>query len=209
MCTRFYVQPTTAPSIIKKARRTALAEQFLVKLAKPTDMTGDIRPMDLAAVIAPDKKGGIAAFPMMWGFHVPQYTAPIVNTRLETAPEKPLWSDSWLHRRCVIPASWYYEWERIRMSNGKEKAGTKYMIQPKGAESIWLAGLYRFEEYQGIQVPVFSVVTMPSSSSVRQLHDRMPLILPETCVIEWVSSKGNPARLAKYAKSDMIIERAV
>lgn len=209
MCTRFYVQPMTAPSIIRKAQRSALAQQFLVALAKPIAMTGEIRPTDIAAVIAPDKNGGIAAFPMMWGFHIPQYRAPIVNCRIETAPAKPLWSDSWLHRRCIIPATWYYEWEHIRLANGKEKAGNKYMIQPKGAENIWLAGLYRFEEHQGIQVPVFSVVTRPSSDSVKQLHDRMPLLLPEECAKDWVSRKGNPARLARYGYTDMVIERVV
>ena len=73
------------------------------KFSKPLTMCGEIRPTDMTAVLAPNKDGRMAVFPMLWGFTHKASTAPIVNCRLETADKKEMWKDSWFRRRCVIP----------------------------------------------------------------------------------------------------------
>ena len=209
MCTRFYVQPAEFRPYIERAARIPLAQQISVALAKPLTMCGEMHPTDLVAVLAPDKRGGIAAFPMMWGFSVPETGTPIVNCRLESADYKPLWKDSWFRRRCIIPASWYYEWEHFSSPDGKKHiTGAKYAIQPEGASITWLAGLYRFEEYRGVQVPVFAVITRQPSKSVMTLHDRMPLILSKENIADWVKPDSDPAEIAGKALVDMVTEKA-
>ncbi|WP_303821627.1 SOS response-associated peptidase family protein [Ruminococcus flavefaciens] len=47
---------------------------------------------------------------MVWGFTHKSTPKLLANCRVETADSKPLWRGSWYRRRCVIPASWYYEW---------------------------------------------------------------------------------------------------
>ena len=123
-------------------------------------MLGEMRLTDVVAVLAPNKEGNVSVFPMIWGFSHEAADAPIVNCCLETASHKEMWKDSWFRRRCVIPCSCYFEWEHFRSPDGKrKKTGDKYSIQPIGSDHTYLAGLYRFDEHGGMQVPVFSVLT--------------------------------------------------
>lgn len=188
----------------------ALANDIMVKLGKNLAMTDEIRPTDVAAVLAPNKEGKMLVFPMLWGFWVDGYNTPIMNCRIETTDSKPLWKDSWFRRRCVILASWYYEWEHFSSSDGKrKKTGDKYSIQPKGSDNTYLAGLYCFEEHGGLQVPVFSVLTRTPSESVSRLHDRMPVILGKETVESWIRPDGNQQETSKKALTEMVVEKAV
>lgn len=121
MCTRFYVEPASYQILITRAQRIQLANDIMVKFGKPLTMCGEMRPTDVAAVLAPNKDGRMAVFPMLWGFSHEATDAPIVNCRLETASQKEMWKDSWFRRRCVIPSSWYFEWEHFRSPDGKKK----------------------------------------------------------------------------------------
>ena len=69
-------------------------------------------------------------FPMVWGVHVPGISRTNANTRVETASEKANFRDAWAAHRCVIPASWYYEWEHIPTPSGKSKAGDNPLFKP-------------------------------------------------------------------------------
>ena len=110
MCTWFYADYKPLSAIIDKAQQLSLTDSIMNAMSKPKTMSGNIRPTDMAAVFAPNKQGNMAVFPMIWGFTVEQSSKPLINCRIETADQKPVWKDSWFRRRCVIPASWYYEW---------------------------------------------------------------------------------------------------
>ena len=75
-------------------------------MSRSAEMSGNIRPTDMAAVFAPNKQGDMAVFPMIWGFTHEATPKPIINCRIETADQKALWKDSWFRRRCIIPVSW-------------------------------------------------------------------------------------------------------
>ena len=184
-------------------------------MSKPSAMSGNIRPTDMAAVLAPNKQGKMAVFPMIWGFTLESVSKPLINCRIETADRKPLWKDSWFRRRCVIPASWYHEWgvppseagdhnTNERRKNTKEK----YAIQPEGAEITYLAGLNRFEEHQGVQIPMFAVITRESVAPVSDIHDRMPLILGKESLTDWIRPDGYPRSIAEKALTNMVVENA-
>ena len=72
-----------------------------------------------------------------------------------------------------------------------------------------LAGLYRFEERNGLQVPVFSVLTRDAIGELRGIHDRMPMILRREDVESWIKPDGNPAEICKRALTEMCFEKAV
>ena len=57
----------------------------MLKLSKPFTMAGELRSTDIVAVLAPNKDGEMAVFPMIWGFSHKASDAPIVNCRLESA----------------------------------------------------------------------------------------------------------------------------
>ncbi|MDE6789697.1 MAG: SOS response-associated peptidase [Ruminococcus sp.] len=83
----------------------------------------------------------------------------------------------------------------------------KLVIQPKGRNNAYLAGLYRFEEHRGLQVPVFSVLTRTPSESVSRLHDRMPLILGRETVKRWIRPDGNSREMSEKALTEMVVEK--
>ena len=208
MCTRFYVEPISFQSLITRAQKIQLANDIMVKLGKPLTMCGEMRPTDVIAVLAPNKEGNIAAFPMLWGFSHEATNAPVVNCRLETASQKEMWKDSWFRRRCVIPCSWYFEWEHFRSQDEKRsKVGDKYLIQPKDSHMTMLAGLYRIEERKGLKVPVFSVLTQDATEELRAIHDRMPLILRREDVAAWVRPDENPQEISPRALTEMCFEK--
>ncbi len=209
MCTRFYADiDKELKPFIDEAQHAQFAQQMMIKLSRPVTMSGEIRPTDIAAVIARSRSGERAVFPMQWGFSINGLKNPIVNARVESAAEKPTFRDSWYRRRCVIPASWYFEWQHYQTSDGKIRTGEKYAIQPRDSDITWLAGLYRFEETNGFRYPVFVVLTREPAGQVCSIHDRMPLILPETAVDAWISTDAQPEDIAKAAVTDLVLEKA-
>ena len=139
---------------------------------------------------------------MKWGFQIPGRSL-IVNARTESAAQKPTFKESWARHRCIIPASWYFEWEHLTGANGKKKTGDKYMIQPAGSSITWLAGLYRIEE----GFPVFAVLTREPTEDLRRIHDRMPLIMPRDLIDEWINPEAEAEELVKFAIMDVVAER--
>ena len=146
---------------------------------------------------------------MLCGFYEENLHKPLVNCRVESAGIKPLCSESWKQRRCVIPASYYYEWQHYTDDKGNIRTGDKYAIQPRGSDVTYLAGLYRIEEMRDLKYPVFAVLTRTPTDELREIHDRMPLILPERAIDEWISPNGEPNKVIDAAVTEFVIERAV
>lgn len=207
MCKRYYIEeknPELKEIVLKAEAHSALKERLINKFAKPVRTSGDIKPNDLAPVIATSRSGRTAVFPMKWGFSLSKTNTPIINAKVETAATKRSFAESWVRRRCIIPASWYYEWQHFKTPDGKSKKGDKYLIQPVGSSVTWLCGLYRFEE----NVPVFTILIRPAENDLAVLHDRMPVIIPKELIKDWINIESNPEDLLKYALTDMVIARA-
>ena len=215
MCTWFYAEHDTLSNVITKAQQLPLADAIMNAMTRSKAMSGDIRPTDMAAVFAPNRQGNMAVFPMIWGFTLGPSSKPLINCRIETADQKPVWKESWQRRRCIIPASWYYEWgvpsSKTVDLNSNELRNVKkekFAIQPEDSEITYLAGLYRFEEHNGIQIPMFTVITRASVKPVSTIHDRMPLILGKNDLREWAHPDGDPRSISKRALTRMIMERS-
>lgn len=209
MCTRFYIGASEElTSYIDTARKSPLAAKMSVILNRQLKDSGEVRPTDMTAVIATKKNGKQAVFPMIWGYHIDGIRRPIVNARVESAKEKRTFAADWQKHRCIIPASYYFEWEHIKRPDGKIKTGQKFAIKPKGSAVTWLAGLYRIEKEQDLYYPVFTVLTREPTKELAKIHNRMPVILPENAVPEWIRPDGNPENIVKAAFTDMKMETA-
>ena len=201
MCCRYWADESPKlRAIVEEMNRSPLVDKWHKTTGIIT--SGEIRPTNVVPVIAPDRQGKRAVFPMKWGF---SGKSLLMNARSETAAVKPLFKDAWASHRCIVPASWYFEWEHLKLNDGKTKTGDKYMIQPRNSTMTWLAGLYRIEN----GLPVFVVLTREPAEELRFIHDRMPLILPEQLVDEWIRPGAKPEELVKEALTDMIFEKAV
>lgn len=215
MCTWFYADYKHLSGFINKAHQLTLTSAIMNAMSKPSTMSGNIRPTDMAAVLASNKQGNMGVFPMIWGFTHESMPKPLINCRIETADQKSLWKDSWHRRRCIIPASWYYEWgippSEVGFHNSNEQhkiKKIKFSIQPEGEEITYLAGLYRFEEHCGVQIPMFAVLTREAVAPVSDIHDRMPLIFDNYNLSEWINPYANPFKTAEKALTNMIMEKA-
>ena len=81
------------------------------------------------------------------------------------------------HRRCLVPAAHYFEWEK----RGKDRI--KYAIRPGGAAVMYMAGIYRLEN----GAPVFTILTREPAAAISFIHDRMPVILPKEAAGDWLN----------------------
>lgn len=199
MCCRYWFDesPELRP-FVEEMNRSPLVEKF-VKTG-PITTQGEVRPTNVVPVIASNKRGQKAVYPMKWGF---SERTLLVNARSETASTKPTFSDAWKSHRCIVPASYYFEWEHLISNDGKKKTGPKYLIQPKDSAVTWMCGLYRIEE----GLPVFVILTRAPGEEIRFIHDRMPLILPEQYVGEWIKPETRPEELVKEAQTEMYFEK--
>ncbi len=207
MCTRYALEKDLPElkEIIDAVSRSLLSQKFVDTHARPIITDGEVRPTDIVPVIAPNAKGVKSVFPMQWGFLAQDNKRTLFNARVETAGQKPTFRDAWKSHRCIIPASYYFEWEHFKSPDGKVKTGNKYAIQPSGCTVTWLCGLYRIED----GYPVFVVLTKKPTVELGRIHDRMPLMLPKDRIDAWIDPASNPEELLPYALSNMVVEKTV
>ena len=200
MCCRYWMEesPELRP-IVEEMNHSPLVRKW--ENTTEVKTCGEIRPTDVVPVIAPNRSGQRAVFPMKWGF---SGRSLLINARSETDGAKPTFRESWNRRRCIVPASWYYEWEHLQGRDGRTRTGERYTIQPKDSTMTWLCGLYRIEN----GLPVFVVLTREPSEEIRFIHDRMPLILPESCIDNWIRPDTKPEELLGNALTEMRFDRS-
>ncbi len=137
---------------------------------------GEIRPADTAPAIVAD---GPAVSLMTWGFLVKDKKQPVINARCETALEKPLFRGALIRRRCALPASWFYEWDKQKRRN---------TFYPADGSILYLAGLYS-------DTGRFVILTAPADDVMRPVHNRMPVCLPEESLVQWLADAEAARRL--------------
>ena len=199
MCCRYWADESPElREIVEEMNGSPLVSKW----QKTTGITtyGEVRPTNVVPVIASNRSGERSVFPMKWGF---TGRTLLVNARTETASTKATFKNAWASHRCIVPASWYFEWEHIILNDGRKKTGQKYLLQPKGSTMTWLCGLYRIED----GLPYFVILTREPSDSVIHIHDRMPLMLPKDKIAQWTNPDGMPDWLISYALTEMVAEK--
>jgi len=147
----------------------------------PTVM-GEVFPANIAPVITCD-----GAEAVKWGFPHWKGSGVIINARAETSSEKPMFRKPLLNRRCVIPSSGFYEWDRV--GGGKKK--NKYLLRRPGEHVLFMAGMINiFRDDAGQDYSAFVILTTAANSSVAPIHDRMPVILAPGERDQWLSDNG-------------------
>ena len=131
MCGRFYIaEEDTAEDL----QRIIDSLNRRYKGNSPAKTKGEVRPTDIIPVVANSPSMAITAYAMKWGYTMPD-GKPMFNARSETAEIKPLFSDGMKQRRCIIPATLYFEWEK----RGAQRI--KHAIFPTGCDMIYMAGI--------------------------------------------------------------------
>ena len=185
MCGRFYVPEDSEIAMLRKVIENLESRNVTVK-------TGEVSPGDVAAVIASNRELKPQPFGMLWGYHLLNGKL-LFNARSETAAEKAIFADGMEHRRCAIPAAHYFEWQKT------ETGKAKYAIAPKESKGMLLAGIYRFEGNR----PVFTILTRSPSEDIAMIHDRMPVILPQEALADWLNPHYSGSEILSAALTSM------
>src|SRR5262249_291280 len=104
-----------------------------------------------------------------------QGRGPLINARAESVARLPLFKESFLSRRCLVPADGFYEW---RMEEGKNQP---FRIGFKGGMSFAFAGLWC---EQG-----FTIVPTDANAKLAPIHHRMPVILAGEDYATWLDTR--------------------
>ena len=107
---------------------------------------------------------------------------PLINARAEGIEAKPSFRGPVRHRRCIVPASGFYEWGR--QGTGKQP----YFVRPAKEEVFALAGIWdHWEGKQGEVIESVAIITTTANELMQPIHDRMPVILEEEDVSAWIA----------------------
>ena len=188
MCTRY-------SSSNMQAMRDLLRE---LGLNAPEGLTPrfNIAPSQKVPVLAQREGPGVED--MVFGLDLPPGTdgkrpPRMLNARAETILSRPLFREATLHRRCLVPASGFFEWERAGATRLPH-----YFFLPKHP-AFFLAGLWERETESS--PPAFTVVTTEANTAVRAVHDRMPVILGPNSGRQWLGAEPlEPSLLARLCR---------
>jgi len=199
MCGRYWIDPEISDAELLKILDTLNNKQSEPSPLQPK--TGEICPTDVAPVLANSRSRKIRPFFMQWGFSgISASARPIINARSETALEKSMFREPLLERRCLIPASHYFEWQTQRRSKIKHAIKT---TEPM----IYMAGIYRFEPDKPL--PVFAILTKAAIPDIQHIHDRMPVIIPKAHCNEWLSPHADVQKLLTASAASMVFGAVV
>jgi len=154
----------------------------------------NVAPTTLVPLIRhPAEAGELELLEARWGFvprwwkteKLPRHT---FNARSEDAASKPVWKEAYLAGRCLIPAEGWYEWKTVRRpdwTTGKVGAAKQpYFIHRADRKLVCFAGL--MSVWGELQAPTCAILTRAAAPSVADVHDRMPVVLPDAAIEPWL-----------------------
>jgi putative SOS response-associated peptidase YedK len=188
--------------VLKRKDLEALMEQLGVKDPREFVSRYNIAPSTMVPAIRPTVDGnGREAVGLQWGLvpwwsKDPRSGAKLANARSEGIATKPAFREALRKRRCVVPASGFYEWQTI----GRLKQ--PWLFQMQDESPFVFAGLWeRWNSADGVELQTCSLITTSANEVVSPLHDRMPVILRGPTIDTWL----NPA-IAEPAQLDPLLK---
>jgi putative SOS response-associated peptidase YedK len=146
-----------------------LAERFQLPEAPVHDARDNVSPTQTIATIRLAPTGRELAR-LKWGFKVG--STLLLNARGETVAEKSVFRNAFNKRRCLIPASGWYEWQRV----GRDKY--PHFIRQHDGGVFAFAGLWDKDEA--------TIITTAANDALKYLHDRMPVIVDPASDAAWL-----------------------
>ena len=141
----------------------------------------NIAPSQSIPVIFNDSNDKRVISLMRWGL-IPRWAKEqsigykLINARSETIEQKPFFRDSFLQRRCLIPADGFYEWKK---QNGK-KQPMRIILHNKGIFAF--SGVWDYWNSAEGTIHSCSIITTTANDYIKDIHDRMPVIVVNRAV---------------------------
>jgi len=182
-----------------------LIDRYKAIIKNKADFKGskEVFPTNIVPIIR--DQGGIQIEFLKWGFMPTYAKSPLINARVETVDLKSTFKDSFRKRRCIIPVTSFFEWEKFDDKKVKKK------IWINEEKIFSLAGIYNtFLDKQGERYEAFTILTTEANTSMKNIHDRMPVVIPKEYESIYLNNKyDDMATLMEFLnpwKTNMIIE---
>ncbi len=126
---------------------------------------------------------------MFWGL-IPSFAKPgdatkyhTINARSEDVLRKPAFREPFQFQRCLVPASFFYEWDKAT------KPSAPYLFRLKDGSLFAFAGLYNVwtDPRTSMEIPSYTILTTRPNALVGKVHNRMPVILRREDEEEWLN----------------------
>lgn len=185
MCGRFALNTSEAE----------LRAHFLIKNSFVFKPKYNIAPTQIIPVVTLDSVGKPQLVFMHWGF-IPTWQKTTLteysNARIETIEEKPTFKQAFLQKRCLIPASGFYEWQLIHQRKHP------FFIYLKTQPLFAMAGIWNMAIDSGF-LPTCAILTQASqkNSKIAEMNERMPVIISASKYQTWLQPRGHLAQLAR------------
>lgn len=191
MCGRFVISGD-----FREKLNELIAAEGIVPSGLPYKESGqDVFPSETSLVIHSGAGGQkLHAGEMLWGFSNPYRKGLIINARAETVREKNLFADSIKNRRCIIPASGFYEWDPYK---------ARFRFADVNDELLLLAGIYH--EEQGM--PHYTILTTQANGSMQPVHDRMPVMISRDEIQPWLNDDERLADFLERPQVQLVCEQ--
>ena len=160
-----------------------------------TAATWNLAPTNNAMVIRHHPETGERQLDLLrWGL-IPSWTKDLkaaraqpINARSETAATSGMFKAALAQRRCLVPADAFYEWKS--RPDGKQP----YAIARRDGSPLAFAGLWEWwKAPDGSLLRTFTILTTSANTTMRQLHERMPVILEPNAWSVWLGQDGDSA----------------
>lgn len=164
----------------------------------------NIAPTQPVAVVPGSEEPAVKLF--RWGLipfwaKDPKIGNRMINARSETLSDKPSFRDAYRHRRCLVLADGFFEWQKI----SGQRAKTPFLVRLKSGDPFAFAGLWdRWRSPDGSEVLSCTIITTRPNELVAPIHNRMPVILPPDAYKDWLDPAGQSSiRLQPYPAAEM------
>lgn len=167
----------------------------------------NIAPTQQVLTIVADSAGRPLWKEQVWGL-VPFWAKDpaignrMINARAETIAEKPSYRQSFSRRRCLVPASGFYEWHK-----GDDGKKTPYFISRADDQPLLMAGIWDvWEKGEADPLHTFSIVTRNANDFMRDLHHRMPVIMESAAMDVWFDPAAEKDALLEIVAESVTTE---
>lgn len=164
MCGRYYIDSGMADEIEKVVND-------IDQRIQQKHFNGDICPTNIAPVIEKSEHG-MKLDICKWGYPLSHGKNLVINARAESVMDKTAFRNGIQYHRILIPASGFYEWNRLKEKN---------IFSRDDAPVLYMAGFCDWFENERR----FVILTTAANESMRKVHDRMPLILEKEQLEDW------------------------
>lgn len=161
----------------------APTQPVLVISAAPTQPLGSNQP---------DRQAGLMRWGLLPGWVKDTKDFPtLINARSETAETKPSFRSAMRHRRCIIPASGFYEWQR----NADTKQSQAWWIPRSDGQIAAFAAVHEtYISKNGSEIDTVAILTTEATGRFSRIHNRIPVIIAPEDFSRWMDCKTQEPR---------------